>query len=382
MSLTAGEPVAVHAGQQVQRAEIEPRKSAPGEKQSPVTNGKSVSIARRSILAMVAGQIFLLAGMVLVAAVYADVPTAIYAGLAGLIVTLAADLFAVRAVRRALDPLRELAKRADEISSRNWNLRAPVGVRMVTEISPVVEALDAGLARLQAAFRHQRDFTSDAAHELKTSAAIIKSGLQLLLRRPRTQREYEIGLEELLEDCARLEDLLERMLRLARIEQLYENGVRPKSVSVDLKSTCEAALSHIRTLAEERNVTLDLETSDSISLLADSEDLELIWMNLLENAVNNGPPGSTVKMRVRLNGNALAQVAVLDSGPGIPPAEIPYIFERFRRGDGSTDRSTCGFGLGLAICKALVDAYGGKIEAMNLPEHGAEFRVDLPLQQF
>jgi signal transduction histidine kinase len=104
-------------------------------------------------------------------------------------------------------------------------------------------------------------------------------------------------------------------------------------------------------------------------------------MNLLENAVQNSPGGSTVKMRVRLSGNSMADISIMDSGPGIPPAELPHIFERFHRGAPSPARSTCGFGLGLAICKALVDAYGGTIEARNLPEHGAEFRVQLPFQR-
>ncbi len=136
---------------------------------------------------------------------------------------------------------------------------------------------------------------------------------------------------------------------------------------MDLSSTCEAALARVHALAEQRHVALNFESSASIVLLADPEDLELIWINLLENAVQNSPAGSTVKMRVRLGADAMAQIAVLDSGPGIAPADLPHIFERFRRGDSAPERSNSGFGLGLAICKALVDAYGGTIEAMNLP---------------
>jgi signal transduction histidine kinase len=100
---------------------------------------------------------------------------------------------------------------------------------------------------------------------------------------------------------------------------------------------------------------------------------------LLENAVQYSPAGSTVKIRVQAPDNAMTQVTVSDSGPGIPAQELPYIFERFHRGDPSRSRCTGGFGLGLAICKALVDAYGGKIEVINLPGHGAEVRVLLPI---
>jgi signal transduction histidine kinase len=113
---------------------------------------------------------------------------------------------------------------------------------------------------------------------------------------------------------------------------------------------------------------------------ADPEDLELIWLNLLENAVQYSPEDSTVTLHVRRNGGPMVEISVVDSGPGIPPAELPHIFERFHRGDPSRARSTGGFGLGLAICKALVDAYNGTIEAINLPGQGTQMRVQLPAE--
>jgi signal transduction histidine kinase len=304
---------------------------------------------------------------------------AIYAGLTSLLLLLVASSFAILSIRRGLDPLRDLADRAGAISVHNWAFQRSTGARLASELSPLATAIETVLARLRGAFRQQRDFTNDAAHELKTSVAIVKSTLQSLLHRPRTQREYEIGLEGVLEDCARLEDLLERMLRLARIEQLTEDGVPRKLATTELTSTCETAIARIRTLADEHNVSLEFEGPVAIPIQADPEDLELIWLNLLENAVQYSPSGSAVKVRVQPNGGALAEVSVLDAGPGIPPLELPHIFERFHRGDPSRARSTGGFGLGLAICKALVDAYGGRIEAINLPGRGTEMRVHLPV---
>ncbi len=304
---------------------------------------------------------------------------AIYVGLTSLLLLLAANSMAIWSIRRGLSPLHELAMQANAISVHHWDFRPSSRPRLARELSPLVQAIETVLARLKQSFRQQRDFTNDAAHELKTSVAIVKSTLQSLLHRPRTQREYETGLQGLLEDCGRLEDLLDRMLRLARIEQLQENGVQTKLATTELSSTCEAAISRIAAMAEERNVTLAFENSPSVHILADPEDLELIWLNLLENAVQYSPPGSIVKMRVELVGEAMAQISVVDSGPGIPPAELTHIFERFRRGDPSRARSTGGFGLGLAICKALVDAYGGRIEAINLPDRGMEMRVQFPI---
>jgi len=305
---------------------------------------------------------------------------ALFVGGTSLLLLLVTNAFAVWSVRRGLSPLHELAAQANTISVHNWNFSAPSGAAMATELSPFVHAIEAVLARLKESFRQQRDFTNDAAHELKTSVAILKCTLQSLLHRPRTQQEYQTELEGLLEDCARLEDLLGRMLRLARIERLAENGMPPKPPTTELTSTCEGAISRIRMLAEERNIVLEFESPAAVYTRADPEDLELIWLNLLENAVQYSPEGSTVTLRVRRNGGAMVEVSVMDSGPGIPPEELPHIFERFHRGDPSRSRSTGGFGLGLAICKALVDAYNGTIEAINLPGQGTQMRVQLPAE--
>jgi signal transduction histidine kinase len=171
-----------------------------------------------------------------------------------------------------------------------------------------------------------------------------------------------------------------------------------------LTSTCEAAISRLEKMAAARNIRLQLVESPPVQLRADPKDLELIWINLLENAVQYSPTGSTVVLRIAslaTNANAavladssnlpsnngfahpngaakIARVSVEDSGPGVPPAELPHIFERFHRGDPSRARTTGGFGLGLAICKALVESYGGRIEASNRDGQGTVVRVELP----
>ncbi len=121
--------------------------------------------------------------------------------------------------RRGLQPLRDLATQAGAISVHNWDFRPPPDQEMASELAPLAGAIATVLDRLHESFRQQRDFTSDAAHELKTSVAILKSTLQSLLQKPRAEQEYRAGLEDSLQDCERLEDLLERMLRLARIEE-------------------------------------------------------------------------------------------------------------------------------------------------------------------
>jgi len=297
---------------------------------------------------------------------------------ASVILLLAATGLGAWMVRRGLAPLKELAVSAGNISSSNWEFRPPASAAWASELGPLISAIRTLLDRLHESFRQQRDFTSDAAHELKTSVAIVKSSLQSLLQRPRTDQEYRAGLDHLLEDCARLEDLLERMLRLARAEQRAEGGSRRNAALTELSSTCEIAIARMDALARARSVTLEMESSARVPIRADAEDLELIWLNLLENAIQYSPAGSKVSVRIGRTGGGFAGVSIEDSGPGIPSAELARIFERFHRADSSRARSSGGFGLGLSISKALVDAYGGRIEARNRPEGGAEILVELP----
>jgi len=289
------------------------------------------------------------------------------------------SIVAAWGVRRALEPLRELAGQAGAISVLNWEFRAPAEASMARELAPLTSAIETVLERLRESFRQQRDFTSDAAHELKTSVAIVKSTLQTLLQRPRPEHEYRAGLESMLEDCGRLEDLLGRLLRLARIEQWAENGMNRKLGVTEVTSTCEAAISRIQALAEARDIQIELIAPQEVQLQADPEDLELIWVNLLENAVQYSPVGSKVAIHVDRNGGSTACVSVQDSGPGIPEEQLPHVFLRFYRGDPSRSRATGGFGLGLAICKAIVTAYGGHIQATNRNGTGTEMRVELPV---
>jgi signal transduction histidine kinase len=184
----------------------------------------------------------------------------------------------------------------------------------------------------------------------------------------------------MLEDCGRLEDLLGRMLRLARIEQWAENGMNRRLGITEVTSTCEAAIARIHALAQARNIQIELVAPEEVHLQADPEDLEVIWVNLLENAVQYSPAGSRVAIGVERNGASAACVSVRDWGPGIPEEQLPHIFQRFYRGDPSRSRSTGGFGLGLAICKAMVTAYGGQIHAASGNGQGTEVRVELPFR--
>jgi heavy metal sensor kinase len=288
-------------------------------------------------------------------------------------------LLALWGIRRGLAPLQELTAQASLISAQNWELRLPADAEQMEELRPLTQAMTTMLARLERSFEQQRQFIGNAAHELKTPVAVLKSTLQSLLQRPRESDEYQAGLEHALEDLQRLEQLLQWMLRLARAEQWAHGALRRDLPLIDITATCEEAVERIRHLGQTRNTTIRLAKDGAIAFRADPEDLQLVWTNLLENAVRYSPPGESVEFTVARGDDGSAQIRVEDHGPGIPPADLPRIFERFYRGDPSRTRATGGFGLGLAIAKALVEAYGGTLTVESAPAKGTRMTVGLPI---
>lgn len=288
-------------------------------------------------------------------------------------------VLAVWTVRRTLAPLNDLAAEAGRISVRNWEFRPPPNAKAALELEPLTVAIDTVLNGLHQAFTTQRQFLGDAAHELKTSLAILKSTLQTLLNRTRTVDDYRHGLLQMSEDSDRLEELLDRMLRLARVEQWAADGIHRELDRVDLASTCEMAVARMARLSQARDVQVRFVNEVGMAeMLADPADLELVWLNLLENAIHYSPTRSTVAIHLEIQ-EKHAVISVIDHGCGIPETELPYVFERFRRGDPSRARATGGYGLGLAIAKSIVEAYRGSIHLESTVGVGTRISVDLPL---
>jgi signal transduction histidine kinase len=298
--------------------------------------------------------------------------------LSSLLLLGATVLLALWGIRRGLLPLQELAAQASLVSTHNWELHVPDDAQKIKELRPLTESMTTMLARLQHSFDQQREFLGNAAHELKTPVAVLKSTLQSLLQRPRPSEEYQKGLEHSLEDLDRLEQLLQWMLRLARAEQWAHGALRRDLQIIDVTATCEEAVERIRQVAESRNAKVHLSKNGPVLFRADPEDLQLVWINLLENAVRYGPEGGSVEVTVMREGAGSARITFADHGAGIAPDDLPHVFDRFYRGDPSRTRTTGGFGLGLAIAKALIEAYGGTITANSTPGKGTRMTVELP----
>jgi signal transduction histidine kinase len=283
-------------------------------------------------------------------------------------------------LHRGLDPLRQLAALAGQVSADSWEFSPPASARDTAELSPMTHAIENVLQRLERSFVQQRTFVSDAAHELKTAVAVVKSSLQLLGIRERSREEYQAGIDRSLNDTQRLEELVVKMLTLARVESGHvQNGINPGQPLIsDLAYCVRQTIAQLETFAAVRGIAVDsaILPADSCFVPLASDDCALLVSNLLLNALQHSPQGSKVEIRIDEQDSDVAFM-VKDHGDGIDPAALPHIFDRFYRGDPSRTRSTGGAGLGLAICKAIVEKAGGAIELKNAPGGGTAAIVRL-----
>ncbi len=278
-------------------------------------------------------------------------------------------------LHRGLAPLRELAALAGNVSANAWEFEPPESARTTRELAPLTHALESVLQRLEMAFVQQRTFVSDAAHELKTAVAVVKSSLQLLVLRTRTPAEYQDGIDRCLADTGRIEDLVAKMLTLARVEGVAPTAAAP--ASCDAVHCLEETMREMDTVAALRQVRVDKTAPERASVPLTAEDCQLVVSNLLLNALQHSPAGSQVQLNLSVMNDAV-ELRVADHGEGIDPAAQPRVFDRFFRGDPSRSRATGGAGLGLAICKAVVEKAGGSITLASTPGQGTIVTVRLP----
>ena len=286
-------------------------------------------------------------------------------------------------LHRGLLPLRQLAALASKVSVDSWQFSPPASARTTPELAPLTHAIESVLQRLERSFEQQRTFVSDAAHELKTAVAVVKSSLQLLGMKSRSVEEYKAGLERCLADSLRLEEIVANMLALARVESASSSSsLEP---AADLAQCLRRTVAQLATMAALRGVQVEVAVPASAACRVPiaEEDCCALISNLLLNAIQHSPANSKVEARVTPETEEI-NLEIQDHGDGIDPEALPHVFDRFYRGDPSRTRSTGGTGLGLAICKAIVQRAGGAIALVsqpdpNLPNRGTTVTARLPL---
>jgi signal transduction histidine kinase len=278
-------------------------------------------------------------------------------------------------IRRLLGPIRELAAEAEKIDVERWMFHAPPSSNRFVELRPLASAIEKTVLRLQHSFEQQRRFTSDAAHELKTELAIIKSSIQLLSMKRRTVEEYEKGISLGLADIGRLEGTVQKMLTLSRLEQ----GLRDENQTANLQDVILEAIAQIQPFAELKQVQVTHSGLDRlVEVPMSNEDAFLLCSNVLVNALQHSPLSGTVEITARRDAEML-WLQVRDHGAGISEKDKPFLFDAFYRGDASRSRQSGGTGLGLSISKAICDRIKGAISIANHLEGGAVVEIQLPI---
>jgi len=271
--------------------------------------------------------------------------------------------------------LKPLARLSAAIRSRSAVALEPVEEKSLpTEVKPLVNALNDLLGRLDVALRAQRQFTADAAHELRSPLSALQLQLELA-QRATNDAERARALTQLAAGIQRGNRLVQQLLTLARLEP--EAPLKPLR-PVALDELTRTVVGEFAPQALAKNIDLGVERCDAAEINGDREGLEILLGNLIDNAIRYTPSGGRIDVSVTRSGdNAVIEVA--DNGNGIPAAERERVFDRFYRVEGSG--AATGTGLGLAIVRAIAERHGGLISVLDNPAatSGVLVRLSLPL---
>ena len=258
--------------------------------------------------------------------------------------------------RRALLPLRQASEIAQQIGPARTDVRLPLN-EIPSEVRPLVSAINQALDRLDQGFRVQREFTADAAHELRTPLSILRTRVETL-DDPRIAKALHLDIEA-------MSRVVGQLLDIAELEAFT---IDPSELA-DAQGACAEVAEFIAPLALEqgREIAL-LGVSTPVWVKGNAEMMKRAIRNLAENAIKHAPPDTVVEFVVEENGT----VKVLDRGPGIAPEERELIFQRFWRRDRNQQGST---GLGLSIVQRIVELHGASIAVENRVLGGAQFSL-------
>jgi signal transduction histidine kinase len=267
---------------------------------------------------------------------------------------------------------------AEKIDVGHWTLSELEESQRFSELRPLANALMNLVDRLHTAFDRERQFFGDAAHEMKSSVAIVSSTLQFALQKERNAADYRVELQGALADTRRLQDLVGSMLDLARIESISSNSSPAEIAIAEVHAEAQRVTERLRPIAAQKDIQIEIDAEQHDAWVRMSEeDLLTVLTNLIENSIQYSDFGKRVTVKVRTGGGQCS-VIVSDEGRGISSTALPHIFERFYRGDVSRSRATGGVGLGLSIVQALILRANGTISGRSEQGKGTAFTIVLP----
>ena len=273
---------------------------------------------------------------------------------------------------RAILPISAMTATAESISAQNLSERIDIQ-ETDSELGQLASVLNRTFDRLQGAFERQSQFTADASHELRTPLSVIAAHTELALSRPRSNEDYRAAIETCRRASLRMKSLIDSLLLLAR----FDSGTPSiKQDRIDLDPLLRDCVDLVETLAMERQVHIEC-LSTSCFVRGDLDRLSQVFTNLLTNAIRYNVQGGCVRLTTKTE-HEMAVISVIDSGVGIAQDQLSLIFDRFYQVDKARSRAEGSSGLGLSICKTIVEAHGGTITAISQLSSGTTIEVRLP----
>ena len=273
--------------------------------------------------------------------------------------------------RRVLRPVEEITETAKKIEESDLSRR--IDVRSRDELGRLATTLNQMIARLENAFIRQKEFTSDASHELRAPLAVIQAESTMAMKKPRETEEYQKSLEVIADESNHLAGIISQLLSLARVD----TGKKLKFEKINLTNFVKDLCDDVNVVCQSKHLTLQQNHFDEASVMGDKRSLRNLFHNILENSMRYTPESGTITVTLH-QADGQAVVSIKDTGIGISADEQSLIFERFYRVDKARSRNEGGSGLGLSICRHIVNVHGGSIKVASIPNKGSTFQITLP----
>jgi signal transduction histidine kinase len=274
--------------------------------------------------------------------------------------------------RRALQGVEEVTGTAIAIANGELGLRVPATARG-EEIDRLATTFNSMLDRIHSLITGMREMTDNIAHDLRSPISRIRGAAEMTLTASGSLTDYEALAADTIEECDRVLEMINTMLDITEVEA-GEGKLVMKEVDISrlVREACEL----FQPVAEDKGITLVLDTHEGCTIKGDIQRLQRLIANLLDNALKYTLPGGNVAVTLKIHAET-AVISVTDTGIGISEKELPRIFERFYRGDQS--RTQTGTGLGLSLAKAIALAHGGSVTVSSTLGAGSTFTLVLPL---
>jgi len=273
--------------------------------------------------------------------------------------------------RQAVSGVEAVTRTAQKISGGTLEERVPVKTRG-DEIDQLAITFNQMLDRIQTLLTEIKEMSDNMAHDLRSPITRIRGIAEVTLTTGKSLGEYEAMAASTIEECDRLLDMINTMLMISKAEAGVDHLTREE---IDLAEVVQEACRLFEPTAEDKGISLSCHLPKESHFLGDTQMIQRMLSNLLDNAIKYTPPGGSVSVSVSENDGQVV-VSVKDTGIGISPRDLPHVFERFYRGDES--RSQTGIGLGLSLARAIARGHGGDITTTSNPNQGSTFTVTLP----